>query len=38
LRETQAAVAGKATVQLLSVPAKTGIDQAQKQLIEWLAT
>jgi GTP-binding protein len=36
LRETRAALEGRATAQLFSVLAKTGIDEAQKQLIGWL--
>jgi GTP-binding protein len=36
LRETKAALGDSAGVQLFSVPAKTGIDEAQKTLIAWL--
>ncbi len=36
LRETRAALTGRATAQLFSVPAKTGIDEAQRTLLAWL--
>jgi GTP-binding protein len=36
LRSTKAALADAATAQLFSVPAKTGIDEAQKLLASWL--
>ena len=36
LRQTTAALAGRATAQLFSVPAKTGIDEARKTLAAWL--
>jgi len=36
LRETKAALTGRATAQLFSVPAKTGIDEAQRTLAAWL--
>jgi GTP-binding protein len=36
LRETQAVVGERATTQLFSVPAKTGIDEAQRTLLGWL--
>jgi GTP-binding protein len=37
LRQTAAELAGRATVQLFSVPAKTGVDEAQRTLAQWLA-
>jgi GTP-binding protein len=36
LRETQAVLADRATVQLFSVLTKTGIDEAQRTLVAWL--
>ena len=36
LRETKAALTDRATAQLFSVPAKTGIDEAQRTLAAWL--
>ena len=36
LRETKASIGDRATAQLFSVPAKTGIEQAQKLLEAWL--
>jgi GTP-binding protein EngB required for normal cell division len=36
LRETNAALADSASAQLFSVPAKTGIDEAQRTLVAWL--
>jgi GTP-binding protein len=36
LRETTAALGGRATAQLFSVPAKTGMDEARKTLSAWL--
>jgi GTP-binding protein len=36
LRETRASVGNAATVQLFSVPAKLGFDEAQKLLARWL--
>jgi GTP-binding protein len=36
LRESRAALADRATAQLFSVPAKTGIDEAQRTLVSWL--
>jgi GTP-binding protein len=36
LRQTKAALGERATAQLFSVPAKTGIDEAQRTLIAWL--
>ncbi len=36
LRETQAALGGRATAQLFSVLTKTGIDEAQRVLVDWL--
>jgi GTP-binding protein len=36
LKETRASLGDRATAQLFSVLAKTGIDEAQKQLIAWL--
>jgi GTP-binding protein len=37
LRETEGALRGRASVQLFSVPAKTGIDDARRTLESWLA-
>jgi GTP-binding protein len=37
LRETKAVLTDRATAQLFSVPAKTGIDEAQRTLAAWLA-
>ena len=36
LRDTKAALADRVSVQLFSVPAKTGIDEAQRTLTTWL--
>ena len=36
LRETQAALGDRASVQLFSVPAKTGVIDAQRKLLAWL--
>ncbi len=36
LRETKAALGDRATAQLFSVPARTGIDEAQRTLAAWL--
>ena len=36
LRESKAALAERASAQLFSVPAKTGIDEAQRTLAAWL--
>jgi GTP-binding protein len=36
LRSTKAALGDSVTVQLFSVPAKTGFDEAQKMLASWL--
>jgi GTP-binding protein len=36
LKETKAALADRASAQLFSVPAKTGIDEAQRTLAAWL--
>jgi len=36
LRESEAVLAGRGTVQLFSATAKTGVDQAQRTLEEWL--
>jgi GTP-binding protein len=36
LKESTAALAGRGTVQLFSATAKTGVDQAQRTLEEWL--
>jgi GTP-binding protein len=36
LRESKAALAGRGTAQLFSATAKTGVDEAQKMLEEWL--
>ena len=36
LRETKAALADRASAQLFSVPAKTGMDEAQRTLSGWL--
>jgi GTP-binding protein len=36
LRETKAGLADRASAQLFSVPAKTGIDEAQRTLTAWL--
>src|SRR5579871_6115225 len=36
LRESQAALAGRGTVQLFSATSRTGIDEAQRTLEEWL--
>ncbi len=36
LRETRAGVGERATVQLFSVPAKTGVEEAQRTLAAWL--
>jgi GTP-binding protein len=38
LRETRAALGDRGTAQLFSVPAKTGIDEAQRTLEAWLDT
>lgn len=38
LRETRAVLGDRATAQLFSVPAKTGIDEAQRTLEAWLDT
>lgn len=38
LRETKAVVGDRATAQLFSVPAKTGIEDARDTLIAWLET
>jgi GTP-binding protein len=37
LRETTAALQGRASVQLFSVPAKTGLDEARQVLERWLS-
>jgi GTP-binding protein len=36
LRESQAVLAGRGTVQVFSATAKTGVDEAQRTLEEWL--
>ena len=38
LRATRTALAGRATAQLFSAQNKTGVEEAQRQLIDWLAS
>jgi GTP-binding protein len=38
LRDTSAVLTDRATAQLFSVPAKTGIDEAQRTLVKWLSS